>query len=105
MTRSLTWKHERRAIFHARRSNSDSSIVFTACRRGEIVEAKLECVAILDPKIAQLSSQGSSNERGETDSVINADSTVAELITALREQDRPTTSLAFHSADSKEPRV
>lgn len=72
---------------------------------GEIVEAKLECVAILDPKIAQLSSQGSSNERGETDSVINADSTVAELITALREQDRPTTSLAFHSADSKEPRV
>lgn len=75
---------------------------------GEIVEAKLDCVAILDPKFSQLNkglANGDTKEPGQTK--VNDKTTIAELAKVLRDADTRTAnrSLAFHSTDSKQPHM
>lgn len=77
---------------------------------GEIVEANLACVAILDPKVSQLNEAlPNSDDINNTLSQfkVNEKTTVAELAKVLRDADtrQATRSLAFHSADSKQPHM
>lgn len=77
--------------------------------QGEIVEARLDCVAILDPKIAQLN-QSSSNDGGghAKDQVkVNENTTIAELAKVLQETSakRAKRGINFHSAGSKKPHM
>lgn len=77
--------------------------------QGEIVEARLDCVAILDPKIAQLN-QSSSNDGGghAKDQVkVNENTTIAELAKVLQETSakRAKQGINFHSAGSKKPHM
>lgn len=75
---------------------------------GEIVEAKLDCVAILDPKLAKLN-----NALIPNNGVINSPNkvdektTMAEFAQVLRDANTKTAnrSLAFHSSDSKQPHM
>jgi len=77
---------------------------------GEIVEANLACVAILDPKLSQLNkilpdSDGTHNTHSQLK--VDEKTTIAELAKVLRDTDSKTAnrSLAFHSADSKQPHM
>ena len=76
---------------------------------GEIVEAKLDCVAILDPKVARQDGLLPNSDVHATHSTlgINEKTTIAELAQVLHDTNtkRATRSLAFHSANSKQPHM
>lgn len=75
---------------------------------GEIVEAKLDCVAILDPKLAKLNKTTKSNVEAssgqENQLKIDEGTTIAELAKALNSR-AATRTLAFHSTGSKQPHM
>mmetsp|Transcript_4007 Transcript_4007/g.7453 ORF Transcript_4007/g.7453 Transcript_4007/m.7453 type:complete len:570 (-) Transcript_4007:111-1820(-) len=82
---------------------------------GEIVEAKLNCVAILDPNQRQSTKEESSTTVSNNDSSstkqgqlkVSEQTTVGELAKVLRDTDARIAArqLAFHSADSKQPHM
>jgi hypothetical protein len=78
--------------------------------QGEIVEAKLDCVAILDPNTSDpatmpIGSNPISPARGHH--VVSEKSTVAELAKVLMEANAKTAkrNLHFHSTNSKQPHM
>lgn len=73
---------------------------------GEIVEAKLDCVAILDPKLSKLN-KAFTNDAGNTPEgqlKVNEATTIGELAKVLNSK-AATRSLAFHSTGSKQPHM
>jgi len=83
---------------------------------GEIVEAKLDCVAILDPKYSKLNSKTDNDNINNNNTPadrqlnfnVNEKTTMAELAKVLQNTNSKTANnrtLAFHSADSKQPHM
>ncbi|KAL7528292.1 hypothetical protein ACHAXR_004906 [Thalassiosira sp. AJA248-18] len=73
---------------------------------GEIVEAKLDCVAILDPKLSKTNKSlpNDTSTIPEEDDSMSMITTIAELAQAL-ESRAATRSIAFHSTGSKQPHM
>mmetsp|Transcript_23512 Transcript_23512/g.42470 ORF Transcript_23512/g.42470 Transcript_23512/m.42470 type:complete len:570 (+) Transcript_23512:20-1729(+) len=73
---------------------------------GEIVNAKLDCVAILDPKLSKWNKTLQINDN-DTQSVVDEKTTISELAKVLRDTNSktPNRTIAFHSADSKQPHM
>lgn len=73
---------------------------------GEIVEAKLDCVAILDPKVANDVDADSDVHATHSTLGINEKTTIAELAQVLHDTNsKRARSLDFHSANSKQPHM
>jgi len=80
---------------------------------GEIVEAKLDCVAILDPKVSKITlptdSLGGdvSSASASPQHTINEKTTIEELAQVLKDTNtrKATRSIAFHSSNSKQPHM
>lgn len=73
---------------------------------GEIVEANLDCVAILDPKLSKLNKSlpNDTSIAPEGQLKVNEKTTIAELAKAL-DSKAATRSIAFHSTGSKQPHM
>mmetsp|Transcript_31890 Transcript_31890/g.60994 ORF Transcript_31890/g.60994 Transcript_31890/m.60994 type:complete len:597 (+) Transcript_31890:169-1959(+) len=79
---------------------------------GEIVNAKLTCVAILNPKISDSDIDASTNNdntepspRHDRDKDMNGITTINELAQVLRDTNARTRDLTFHSTESKQPHM
>ena len=82
---------------------------------GEIVEAKLDCVAILDPNVSKTidvkptdsDRQGVSCAPASPQHTINEKTTIEELAQVLMDTNtrKATRSIAFHSSNSKQPHM
>lgn len=82
---------------------------FWYARHGKKVEAKLDCVAILDPKFSRLNKDLPGSNDNIIPGQLNVDdkTTIAELAKILRDADTKTAnrSINFHSTDSKQPHM
>jgi len=74
---------------------------------GEIVEAKLDCVAILDPKYSKMNNNPTIhnfNSDDDTQSIISETTTIADFHEILKQQtNSKAPGFAFHSINSKQP--
>lgn len=74
---------------------------------GEIVEAKLDCVAILDPKVAKAQKDMNKEEADKSVDQLEVDenTTMGEMVSALADTKTAVRGIAFHSTDSKKPHM